>query len=93
MGVSFELKPLRRDRRLMHDPSITRLPPAYPGMRIGLFGGSFNPPHEGHRLVALQALRRLGLDAVWLLVSPGNPLKPAKGMAAPSSKLRWSGKG
>jgi nicotinate-nucleotide adenylyltransferase len=44
-------------------------------MRIGLFGGSFNPPHEGHRLVALQAVKRLGLDAVWLLVSPGNPLK------------------
>jgi len=44
-------------------------------MRIGLFGGSFNPPHEGHRLVALQALKRLKLDAVWLLVSPGNPLK------------------
>lgn len=56
-------------------PSITALPAAFPGMRIGLFGGSFNPPHAGHRLVVLQALRRLGLDAVWLLVSPGNPLK------------------
>jgi nicotinate-nucleotide adenylyltransferase len=55
--------------------SITALPPAYAGMRIGLFGGSFNPPHEGHRLVALQVMKRLGLDAVWLLVSPGNPLK------------------
>jgi nicotinate-nucleotide adenylyltransferase len=44
-------------------------------MRIGLFGGSFNPPHEGHRLVALQCLRRLQLDALWLLVTPGNPLK------------------
>jgi len=65
-----------RNRLRVHDLSgITRLPPAYSGMRIGLFGGSFNPPHEGHRLVALQALRRLGLDAVWLLVSPGNPLK------------------
>ncbi|MEQ1769269.1 MAG: nicotinate-nucleotide adenylyltransferase, partial [Devosia sp.] len=50
--------------------------PAYaPGMRIGLFGGSFNPAHEGHRLVALQCLKRLQLDVVWLLVSPGNPLK------------------
>lgn len=57
------------------DPAVTALPPAYRGMRIGLFGGSFNPPHEGHRLVALQALKRLRLDAVWLLVSPGNPLK------------------
>jgi nicotinate-nucleotide adenylyltransferase len=50
-------------------------PPAEPGMRIGLFGGSFNPPHDGHRLVALQCLRRLALDRVWILVSPGNPLK------------------
>jgi nicotinate-nucleotide adenylyltransferase len=44
-------------------------------MRIGLFGGSFNPAHDGHRLVALQCLRRLALDRVWILVSPGNPLK------------------
>ena len=51
------------------------LPIAEPGMRIGLFGGSFNPPHEGHRLVALQCLKRLALDKVWILVTPGNPLK------------------
>jgi nicotinate-nucleotide adenylyltransferase len=56
-------------------PGITELPIATPGMRIGLFGGSFNPVHEGHRLVALQCLKRLQLDAVWLVVSPGNPLK------------------
>ena len=62
-------------------PGLTTLPPAYAGMRIGLFGGSFNPPHEGHRLVALQALKRLGLDAVWFLVSPGNPLKDHKELA------------
>lgn len=54
---------------------MIKLPPHAPGMRIGLFGGSFNPPHEGHRLVALSALRRAGLDAVWVLVTPGNPLK------------------
>ncbi|MEO8884034.1 MAG: nicotinate-nucleotide adenylyltransferase [Devosia sp.] len=62
-------------------PNLTVLPPAYAGMRIGLFGGSFNPPHEGHRLVALQALKRLNLDAVWFLVSPGNPLKDHAGLA------------
>jgi nicotinate-nucleotide adenylyltransferase len=62
-------------------PTITALPPASAGMRIGLFGGSFNPPHEGHRLVALQVMKRLGLDAVWLLVSPGNPLKDHSDLA------------
>jgi nicotinate-nucleotide adenylyltransferase len=46
-----------------------------PGMRIGLFGGSFNPPHAGHELVCKIALRALGLNRLWVLVSPGNPLK------------------
>jgi len=45
------------------------------GARIGLFGGSFHPAHDGHRLVALQCLKRLALDRIWILVSPGNPLK------------------
>jgi nicotinate-nucleotide adenylyltransferase len=44
-------------------------------MRIGLLGGSFNPPHEGHALVTRIALTRLRLDRVWWLVTPGNPLK------------------
>lgn len=48
---------------------------------MGLLGGSFNPAHAGHRHVADVALRRLGLHQVWLLVSPGNPLKPSRGMA------------
>ena len=47
-----------------------------PGMRVGLFGGSFDPAHEGHAHVAETALKRLGLDRVIWLVSPGNPLKP-----------------
>ncbi|HYZ32454.1 MAG TPA: nicotinate-nucleotide adenylyltransferase, partial [Crenalkalicoccus sp.] len=55
--------------------------------RIGLLGGSFNPAHEGHRHVAEQALRRLGLDQVWLMVSPGNPLKPVAGMAPFAERL------
>lgn len=55
------------------------LPLAYPGMRIGLFGGSFDPAHEGHAHVAETALKRLKLDAVWWLVSPQNPLKPKSG--------------
>lgn len=56
-------------------PGITELPTSGSGMRIGLFGGSFNPVHDGHRLVAEEMLRRLELDALWVLVSPGNPLK------------------
>src|SRR5438270_2586238 len=50
--------------------------------RIGLLGGSFNPAHSGHRHISLQAMRALGLDELWWLVSPGNPLKEgAKDMA------------
>ena len=45
------------------------------GQRIGLMGGSFNPPHDGHLRVAETAMKRLRLDAVWWLVTPGNPLK------------------
>ena len=63
------------------DRAVTDLPLSAPGMRIGLFGGSFDPPHGGHLLVALQCLKRLALDAVWLLVSPGNPLKQTGGLA------------
>jgi len=55
--------------------------------RVGLLGGSFNPAHAGHRHVAERVLRALRLDEVWLLVSPGNPLKPRKGMAALAQRL------
>jgi nicotinate-nucleotide adenylyltransferase len=51
------------------------------GLRVGLLGGSFNPAHEGHRYVSLEALKRLRLDQVWWLVSPQNPLKSLAGMA------------
>ena len=52
-----------------------RYPFARPGQTIGLLGGSFDPPHPGHVHITLQALKRFGLDRVWWLVSPGNPLK------------------
>ena len=55
--------------------------------RIGLLGGSFNPAHRGHRHVTLAAIRALALDEVWWLVSPGNPLKPAAGMAPLAARL------
>ena len=50
-------------------------PIATPGMRIGILGGSFDPAHEGHAHITREALRRFGLDRIWWLVSPGNPLK------------------
>jgi nicotinate-nucleotide adenylyltransferase len=49
--------------------------------KIGLLGGSFNPAHQGHRAISLQALKQLRLDQVWWLVSPQNPLKASSGMA------------
>ena len=64
-----------------------RLPPTAPGLRVGLFGGSFNPPHDGHRLVAETALRRLGLDQVWWLVTPGNPLKSLAELPAQATRM------
>jgi nicotinate-nucleotide adenylyltransferase len=57
-------------------------------MRVGLLGGSFNPAHEGHRHIAELALARLRLDQVWLMVSPGNPLKPVTGMAPFAERLK-----
>jgi nicotinate-nucleotide adenylyltransferase len=53
----------------------------------GLLGGSFNPAHGGHRAISLQAMAALGLDELWWLVSPGNPLKPKKGMAPLPARL------
>ncbi len=61
------------------------------GLRVGLLGGSFNPPHEGHELIARMAMKRFRLHAVWWLVSPGNPLKkadPKAGFVARLQKTR-----
>jgi len=55
--------------------------------RTGLLGGSFNPAHKGHRHISLAAIDALGLDEIWWLVSPGNPLKPQKGMAPLPARL------
>ncbi len=64
-----------------------RLPPYAPGMRIGLFGGSFDPPHEGHVLASHLALTRLRLDRLWWLVTPGNPLKETQGLATLDQRI------
>jgi nicotinate-nucleotide adenylyltransferase len=63
------------------------LPPHAPGLRIGLFGGTFDPPHQAHRAACLIAMRRLGLDRVWWLVTPGNPLKDTRGLAPLQERL------
>jgi nicotinate-nucleotide adenylyltransferase len=63
-------------------------PPFGDGQRIGLFGGSFNPAHGGHRAVALFALKRLDLDWIWWLVSPQNPLKEADGYRDYDERLK-----
>jgi nicotinate-nucleotide adenylyltransferase len=58
-----------------------RIPPAMVGQRIGLFGGTFDPPHEAHLGACLLAMKRLQLDEVWWLVTPGNPLKDTRSLA------------
>ncbi len=61
--------------------SVAQSIPLYTnGMRIGLLGGSFNPPHDAHRAISLFAIKRLKLDRVWWLVTPGNPLKELGGL-------------
>jgi nicotinate-nucleotide adenylyltransferase len=67
------------------------LPPHAAGLRIGLFGGSFNPPHAAHRAVSLFAMKRLGLDRVWWLVSPGNPLKNVRELPPLGTRMAAAG--
>lgn len=64
-----------------------RIPPAHDGLSIGLYGGTFDPPHQGHCHVAKTALKRLGLDYIWWLVTPGNPLKDHAGLPSLPDRL------
>jgi nicotinate-nucleotide adenylyltransferase len=64
------------------------LPPHGSGQRIGLLGGSFNPAHDGHRMISELALRRLNLDTVWWLVTPGNPLKDIAGLKPLAERIQ-----
>ena len=64
------------------------IPPYGAGMRIGLLGGSFNPPHVAHRAISLFAIKRLKLDRVWWLVTPGNPLKDAGALHALGQRMQ-----
>ena len=67
-----------------------RMPHVEKGMAVGLFGGSFNPPHAGHALVAEIARRRLALDQLWWIVTPGNPLKSSNELAPLADRLKLS---
>jgi nicotinate-nucleotide adenylyltransferase len=91
IALPFGAGPDRLVRVRKHQPNRTRAAPGPAGdarrARIGLLGGSFNPAHAGHRHGAEVALRALRLDQVWLMVSPGNPLKPKAGMAPFAERL------
>lgn len=80
------------DKKTKTDASILRdamrLPAVEDGMTIGLFGGSFNPPHNGHVHVSQTALLRGELDQVWWLVTPGNPLKDTSKLESLTGRIR-----
>jgi nicotinate-nucleotide adenylyltransferase len=68
-------------------PPHFALPRHAPGLRVGLFGGTFDPPHEAHLQACLLAMKRIGLDRVWWLVTPGNPLKDTRGLAPLAERM------
>ncbi len=71
-----------------HENGLSAKIPLARGLKIGLLGGSFNPAHEGHMHITLTALKRLGLDQIWWLVSPQNPLKTKRDMAPFQERLK-----
>ena len=71
---------------MMHAPNTHSLAKR----RIGLLGGSFNPAHAGHRHISLEAIKRLGLDEIWWLVSPQNPLKKSSDLADYALRLTYA---
>jgi nicotinate-nucleotide adenylyltransferase len=85
--MSGESPPLRPAVNRLGRRGRPVLPPHARGMRIGLFGGTFDPPHAAHRAACLLAMRRIGLDRVWWLVTPGNPLKDTSGLAPLSERM------
>jgi nicotinate-nucleotide adenylyltransferase len=77
--------PSRTRRNLLNVRAATPMTTA--GLRIGLMGGTFNPPHAGHVQVSEIARKRLGLDQVWWLVTPGNPLKANGSLPALEARM------
>ncbi len=78
---------LDRSGRNPREPSPDLLTRQKTRKKIGLLGGSFNPAHDGHRAISLEAIKHLGLDEVWWLVSPQNPLKSTDQMAPLEARL------
>jgi nicotinate-nucleotide adenylyltransferase len=69
-----------------------KTPLVFSGQRIGIMGGTFNPPHEGHRIVAETAVKRLRLDQLWWVVTPGNPLKQNGGLPPLKDRISAAGR-
>ena len=85
------IRPSRTDDLVeIQHSSRPLLPLAFAGQRIGLMGGTFNPPHEGHAVCAVTALRRLDLDQLWWMVTPGNPLKSGEGLPSLEARMEAS---
>ena len=74
--------------RPSRSPILNGLPRHARGLKVGLLGGSFNPAHAAHRQISQIALKRLGLDAVWWLVTPGNPLKDNRGLPPLAERMK-----
>lgn len=81
-ALPMSIEPSTRPPRV-----LVRMPLVLPGQRVGVMGGSFNPPHEGHLVVAETAMKRLGLDQMWWLVTPGNPQKSHGGLPPLEQRL------
>jgi len=84
------LIPLKRHKRALFNPQPQKRATGQifiRGKRIGLFGGSFNPAHEGHLHISSEALKKLNVDEIWWLISPQNPLKTVEGMASFETRM------
>ncbi len=87
MSTSPLARPALPEQGGGHPSRDYRMPPHAARMRIGLFGGTFDPPHEAHFAACLLAMKRLRLDQVWWLVTPGNPLKDTRGLAPLADRI------
>lgn len=78
---------MSQHRATNFNAALVKTPLVFPGQRVGVMGGSFNPPHEGHAIVAETALKRLALDQLWWVVTPGNPLKANGGLPPQDERM------